>query len=207
MADRKITLEDTFENWLLKINGFQDDSVANLNQEVTDLQTQITDNKALYDAYVIEQQKTPFVYLMNESSGLNLRLKGGKVRNGSSVTTITDTTLTLPANSNLVVGLYQARDASPILTFYTLDQTPVNLFIPLYTITTNATGIATYNDLRTGYAFSSGNSSSTEAILQFDKHITYDITIPSDKNALSVGPIVDEGVTIIVSDDSEWVIV
>lgn len=206
MADRKITLEDTFENWLEKINAFQDDSAANLDQEVTELQTQITDNKALYDAYVIEQQKTPFVFLMNESSALNLRLKGGKVRNGSSVTVIPDTTLTLPANSNLVVGLYQARDAAPTLAFYTLDQTPVNLFIPLYAITTNATGIATYNDLRTGYAFSSGNSSSTEAVLQFDKHITYSLTIPSDKNALSIGPIVDEGVTVTVAEDAEWVI-
>lgn len=211
-TDRTLTVDDTFEIWLNKLNGFQTDTQTastDLNKKIDDVNTnlskEIDDNKAEFDTYRIEIAKTDFI-LLNTPTSLSVTFKGGKVRNGSTVTEIPQTTLVLPSNSNVVVGIEQPRDGSPKLVYYTLATAPTNLFIPTYTFVTGASIISSSKDLRTGYAFSSGTTNSTEGILQFDRQIAFNVTIPTSKNGLSVAPVVNSGITVTVEGDAQWVI-
>lgn len=55
---------------------------------------------------------------------------------------------------------------------------------------------------------SDGSQLEGQGLLMFSNTISNNVTIPTGKNALSVGTvIIEEGVTVTVSDDSTWVIV
>ncbi len=75
--------------------------------------------------------------------------------------------------------------------------------VALYFCTSNTTGAAVWNQSASG-----GGLSTDNGILPFGKHISTDVTITSDKNALSAGPVeIDSGVTVTISSDSVWTIV
>ena len=177
------SLEDTFEHWLDKYNAFLDIAGNEIN----------------------------FRYLDTETVGLVVKFGAGQIRNGSVVEDVAETTLTFPANSSIVAGVYKEPDdiidIPSIITFYVLGEVPVDFFVPLFAFVTGPTGITTTKDLRTPFSYGTGGSSSDVSVMFFDQHITHDVTIPTLKNGLSVNPTVDEGVTVTVSDGSDWVVV
>lgn len=177
------SLEDTFEHWLDKYNSFLDIAGNEIN----------------------------FRYLDTETVGLIAKFGAGKIRNGSVVEDVPAVTLTFPANSSIVVGVYKEPDdiidIPSVISFYVLGSVPEDFFVPLFAFVTGPTAITTTKDLRTPFSYGTGGSSSAGAVMFFDQHVTRDVTVPVLKNALSVSPIVDEGITVTVSDGSDWVVV
>jgi hypothetical protein len=83
---------------------------------------------------------------------------------------------------------------------------PGSFIIPLFKVVTDVTSITSIEDLRT-WADLSGSANDTDSgILTFSQLIEFDKNIPTGKNALSVNPMVDTGVTVTVNPDSTWVI-
>jgi hypothetical protein len=177
------SLEDTFEHWLEKYNSFLDIAGNEIN----------------------------FRYLDTETVGLTVEFGPGQIRNGSTVEDLTGATLTFPADSSLVVGVYKVPndvvDVPSEIAVYALGDVPEDFFVPLYAFVTGPTGITTSKDLRTPFSYGTGGSAGAGALMFFDQHVMRDTVVPTLKNALSVAPIVDEGFTVTVSDGSEWVIV
>lgn len=177
------SLEDTFEHWLEKYNSFLDIAGNEIN----------------------------FRYLDTQTVGLVAKFGAGKVRNGSVVEDVAATTLTFPANSSIVVGAYkntlELEDIPSVIAFYALGNVPEDFFVPVFAFVTGPTGIISVKDLRTPFSYGTGGGASSGALMFFDQHVIRDTTVPVLKNALSVSPIIDEGVTVTVSDGSEWVVV
>lgn len=186
MSNQTWTLQDSFETWMDKYNQFVEKTGTEIN----------------------------FRYLETQTVGRVVKFGPGQIRNGSSVEDMIGATLTLPASSSVVVGVYKARNddgsTSPsVIAAYALGSVPENLFVPIYAFTTNATAVTAVKDMRTPFSYGTGAGSGSEngAVVLFDQHVTKNITIPTLKNGLSVAPIVDEGFTVTVSDGSEWAIV
>lgn len=185
----ELTVADTFSEWMDKLN----DLIDSHNN----------------DSQVIEQQLPnilAFSYDKFHSSGLVVRINGGKVRSGSLVETITDTSILLPANSVRVLAIYKVQGVAPSLASYAQGSVPDRYIIPIGIVTTNGSVITAYTDLRTQFTTSAGDVSASSGILQFDKLIDVNVVIPSNKNALSISPTVSEGVTVEVTDSSTWVV-
>lgn len=185
MSNQTWTLQDSFEIWMDKYNQFVELTGTEIN----------------------------FRYLELLTVGRVAKFGPGQIRNGSLVEDITSATLTLAPNSNIVVGLYKAQNEDgttlpSVINAYVLGSVPEDYFVPIYAFTTSATTITAVKDMRTPFSYGTGNGSDTKGgVMFFDQHITKNVTIPTLKNGLSVGPIVDEGVTVTVSDGSEWAIV
>jgi hypothetical protein len=185
MSNQSWTLEDSFETWMNKYNQFIELTGTEIN----------------------------FRYLELLTVGRVVKFGAGQIRNGSQVEDISGVTLTLTPSSNTVVGVYKAKNEDgttmpSVIAAYILGSVPNDFFVPIYAFTTNATKVLTVKDMRTPFSYGTGGGGGTDGpIMLFDQHITKNLTIPTLKNGLSVGPIVDEGVTVTVSDGSEWAIV
>lgn len=186
MSDQTWTLQDSFETWMEKYNQLVEKTGTEIN----------------------------FRYLEAQTVGRVTKFGPGQIRNGSTVEDILGVTITLPASSSIVVGVYKAsnEDGSTlpsVIAAYALGSVPENLFVPIYAFTTNATKVTAVKDLRTPFSYGTGAGSGDDngAVVLFDQHVTKNITIPTLKNGLSVAPIIDEGFTVTVSDGSEWAIV
>lgn len=183
---------DTFSDWKDKLNDL-------INSHNTDSET-LNDLKSLGD------EGQAFTYNKKTSSGLVVNVNGGRVRSGSVVETIADTPITLPANSVRVLAIYKVDGVAPSLVLYAQGNIPDKYIIPIGIFTTNASSVTAYSDLRTRYSTASGTTSASSGVLQFDKLIDLNMTIPPEKNALSVSPTVSDGVTVTVSEGSTWVV-
>lgn len=185
MSNQSWTLEDSFETWMDKYNQFVEITGTEIN----------------------------FRYLESQTVGRIAKFGAGQIRNGSQVEDIAGVTITLPASSSVVVGVYKAQNEDgttlpSVVVAYVLGSVPSDFFVPIYAFTTNATTITAVKDMRTPFSYGTGSGSDTKGgIMFFDQHITKNVTIPTLKNGLSIGPTVDEGVTVTVSDGSEWAII
>lgn len=185
----ELVFTDTFSDWKDKLNALIDSHNA--------------DSQTLSD---IGEEGRSFTYNKKTSAGLVINVNGGRVRSGSVVETIADTAITLPANSVRVLAIYKVDNAAPSLVLYAQNALPDKYIIPVGIFTTDATKLTAYSDLRTRYTTASGTTSAASGVLQFDKLIDLNMTIPADKNALSISPTVAEGVTVTVSEGSIWVV-
>ncbi|MNN49390.1 hypothetical protein D3C81_1639120 [compost metagenome] len=148
----------------------------------------------------------PFTYNRVASTGRVVSIYGGNVRNGSTVEFVLNATLTIPANSTRILAITKVGDAPASLQLYATNAVPEKNVIPVAIFTTNATSLTAYTDLRTQFIMASGTASSANAVLQFDKIIDLNVTIPVNKHALSIDPTINDGVTVTVSDGSVWVV-
>lgn len=191
----KWSLQDTFNNWLIKYNQSQD-YLDELNANIEDLG--------------FEFREAEFTYVPATGDSLSVTIRSGRVRYSSEVQTVPDTTLTLLANKNYVVGLLRVEGMSSIQAFE-VTATPDEMFLPLYRFVTNASTIQSSFDLRTRFAYDVGTSGGDEeenngGVLQIDRFITKDIAVKVNKNAMSISPVVTEGVTVTVGEGSVWVV-
>jgi len=98
-------------------------------------------------------------------------------------------------SAELPVGTTAERDATPD-TGYVRYNSTLNQF--------EGYDGSTWGSLGGGATGSSGD----EVFVQNDQVVTADYTIPSNKNAMTAGPIdIENGVTVTVSDGSRWVVV
>lgn len=180
-------LNDSFEAWMTKYNNFVQRTGTEINFRLDSVPT----------------------------TGFIVKFLAGQIRNGSKVEDIPTTILNLSASSSIVVGVYKEIDPingveSPsIIKAYTLGTEPEGFFVPIYAFTTNATKITVVKDLRTPFSYGNGGGGSSgtdDAIMMFNQHISKDTTIPTLKNALSISPVINDGITVTVSDGSDWVI-
>jgi hypothetical protein len=141
---------------------------------------------------------------IDATTGLTFGLKEGKLRLGSQVVTVANDTITIPASDVSIVVLYTDPSVNEIRVYDEAAVPPSNV-IPLFKVTTDATDITEIEDLRT-WVDLSGQASESDGILTFNKSIEFDKTIPSDKNALSIDPIIESGVTVTVEEGATWVI-
>ncbi|AND75044.1 hypothetical protein pf16_121 [Pseudomonas phage pf16] len=185
----ELTVADTFSEWMDKLN----DLIDSHNNDSQAVNEQLPYIRA-------------FSYDTKLSSGLVVRINGGKVRSGSLVETIADQSITLPANSVRVLAIYKVQGVVPTLQLYATNAVPERYVIPIGIFTTNGTVVTAYTDLRTQFTTSAGDATAASGIMQFDKLIDTNIVVPSNKNALSISPTVAEGVTVEVSDGSIWVV-
>lgn len=177
---QKFVLNDSFENWSQKYNALVDGIISNQN----------------------------FEYLKDNTVGRVIQIAGGKVRDASVITTIPLKSITIPINTEVVVGVAKVAGVSDLQT-YVLNSQPNDYFVPLYTFKTDGYNVVSYTDLRTQVSYGSGGASSgstSQSVALFDIHIATDLTIPAGKNALSIDPIVDSGKTVTVTNGSTWVI-
>lgn len=140
------------------------------------------------------------------SEGLNLVIKPGKFTDGSRIGSFNQTTLTLPADKDLLIALITV-ETNPRFEYYevgSIDIPSANI-IPLFLVTTT-TEIAAVDDVRT-WANVAGGGTSDEGVLLFRSHIVRDQVVPIGKNAISVEPTIEDGVTVTVSEGSVWSIV
>lgn len=184
MSNQSWTLQDSFETWMDKYNQFVELTGTEIN----------------------------FRYLELLTVGRVAKFGAGQIRNGSVVEDLTSTTLTLAPSSNIVVGVYKAQNEDGItlpsvIAAFVLGSVPEDFFVPIYAFTTSASAITAVKDMRTPFSYGTGGAETKGGIMFFDQHITKNVTIPTLKNGLSVAPTVDEGVTVTVSDGSEWAIV
>lgn len=191
MAEQ-LTLKDTFKDWQEKINA--------MAAEVNDIQVEID---GIEDTMA---EPGSFGFNQPASSGLVVRIFGGKVRDGSLIETLADADITLAADSTNVVCIYKRTGNPAYMTVYTLDNLPEEFVIPVGKFVTSATAVTAYEDLRTQYNTASGSAGSAAGVLQFDKLIERDMEVPSNRNALSISPIVADGVTVTINDTSTWVV-
>lgn len=71
----------------------------------------------------------------------------------------------------------------------------------------------TYDEMDDNFEFLGGNLKAAQGaglnqiFFQNDKIVTGDYTLPSDKNALTAGPVtIADGVTVTISDGARWVV-
>lgn len=193
--DTTWSLDDTFNNWLIKYNRAQE-ILKSINDTLEELGFAFVNSE--------------FTYSGQTEDSLTVEIKSGRVRYGSSVETIADTDLTLEANKTFVVGIHKQGTFPSFLSAFELSEVPEELFVPLYQFVMNDTAVESVQDLRTKFSYdigtNSGGGSDGGPIMLFDKLITQNTLIPVGKNALSVAPTVASGVTVTVSEDSEWVV-
>lgn len=182
----ELSFSDTFAEWKDKINAL------------------IVDHNTVND--IARGVSGPFTYNRATSSGRVVAIYGGNVRNGSVVETIANASLTIPANSTRILAIYKVGDTAPTLQLYATDAVPEKNVIPVGIFTTNTNSLTAYTDLRTEFIMASGLATSANAVLQFDKNIEINTVIPVNKNALSIDPVVNDGITVTVSDGSVWVV-
>jgi len=188
----ELAFVDTFSDWKNKLNGL--------------INSHNTDSATLNELKESGDDGQAFTYNKKTSSGLVINVNGGRVRSGSVVETIADKAITLPANSVRVLAIYKIDGVAPSLVLYAQDALPEKYIIPVGIFTTNASAVTAYSDLRTRYSTASGTTSASSGVLQFDKLIDLNLTVPPEKNALSVSPTVAEGITVTVSEGSTWVV-
>lgn len=172
----RLNQNDTFGEWLNKINSLNDTYITSSFE---------WDEDTTYPA-------------------LDFTVKAGKFRDGSNVVLLSQLTLTLPISTDSTIAIFTRLGEEAIIRYDT-SSLPDKYVIPLYRVITDGTDITTVTDLRT-WADVSGNASDADAILTFDKLIDRDFTISSSKNALSIDPTIDSGVTVTVDSSSTWVI-
>jgi hypothetical protein len=178
----KISKNDSFVSWREKINA------------IIDQQTEIISFNIDTDASV----------------GLNLSILGGRVREKSEVNVIEDTIITLTHSTTHYVGISLDIQYNPVIVAGPIADKPQSDYIHLYEVDTNADQIINVIDLRT--IFNAADISTTtidtaSAIVQFEKSIFANFTITDTKNALSVSPTIEDGITVTVSDNAIWSIV
>jgi hypothetical protein len=181
----KLEFPDTFSQWKDKINALIDE----------------------FDQFIIDEV-TPgtFGYDSALTSGLNVTITSGKIRDGSVVETVASDVVTLlPSTTNIVV-VYKRTGDVPVFQVYDIANIPEQYVLPIAQFTTDATSVTGYTDLRTEFNTASGSTSSASGVLIFDALIDRDTEVPTGKNALSVAPTVVDGVTVTVADGSEWVV-
>lgn len=188
MALAKLLLKDSFKEWLAKINlamGTIDNIIEN------------------------PEGSSVFAYDSSFTQGRTVRFLGGKVRAGSLVADVPQATFALEANTVYIIAIeYKASGPTFTLKAYKSTEVPVEEVIPVGSITTNATAVSQYVDLRTQYSFRdrSQDAELNSDVMFFDKSITRDVVIPTNKNAVSVSPVVENGNTVVVSEGSVWVV-
>lgn len=181
-----LELKDTFGEWRVKIN---------------DLVTIINDSSNQIDNLTA---RTPFSIVSH--AGLSVSILGGRVRDGSDIETLLDSSISLLASKTNIVAIYKRPRVPAELRVYDIALLPKEYVIPLYSVATSATVVTAVVDLRTSYNTASGSAGSASSILQFDKAIEADVLIPANRNGLSVGPEVNTGVVVEVSSGSTWVV-
>lgn len=188
----ELVFSDTFAEWKTKINALVQDH---------------NETAQYLDDYVANLAVTgPFTYNRTATTGLNIAIYGGNVRNGSVVEFLNDTTVAMPPNVTRVLAIYKVDNFAPVLQLYATNAVPEKNVLPIAIFTTNSTVLTAYTDLRTQFAMSSGSAGSASSVLQFDKNIELDVTIPATKNGLSIDPAVMPGVTVTVSPGATWVV-
>lgn len=184
----KIFLSDTFKQWLEKINLLNDE-VANLSiSGGTDL---------------------GFAIDVPGSSGLSVRLFSGRIRDGSSVYQLTPTTVLIPSAGRFIICAEKKKNIAPSLTVYEETAVPEKDVVPLWLIVSSASAVTDKLDLRTAIITSSGSGTgdaSPKAIVFYEKEVTENTIIPSNYNALSISPKINQGVTVTVSEGSTWAV-
>jgi hypothetical protein len=188
----ELVFSDTFADWKTKINALVQDHIASTQE---------------FDDYVANLAITgPFTYNRATTSGLSISIYGGTVRNGSVVEFLTDSIVIMPANSTRVLAIYKVDNFAPSLQLYATNAVPEKNVLPIAIFTTDSTQLTNYTDLRTQFSMSSGSAGSASSVLQFDKNIDLDVTIPATKNGLSIDPVVSPGITVTVSPGAVWVV-
>lgn len=182
----ELAFSDTFSEWKDKINALiaEHISFGNITLGITG----------------------PFAYNRLTSTGLNVVIFGGRVRNGSIVETMVDTVVALPPNTTRVLAIYKIDDVAPVLRLYVPTELPERNVIPIAIFTTNGLTFTAYTDLRTEFVMASGSAASASSILKFDKNVDINTTVQSTKNALSIDPIVNDGITVTIEDGAVWVV-
>jgi len=173
---RKLILDDTFNVWRQKINELIEGNIVGSFD---------------YD----EENSSNFSFVVNE----------GKLRLGSQVVTISGTTATLQPSQTNIIALYTDPQVNEIRV-YEESAVPASYVIPLFKVVTDATTVVSIEDLRTWVDLSGSANDADSGILTFSQNISFDRNIPTGKNAVSVDPVIDSGVTVTVADGSTWVI-
>jgi len=186
---------DTFKDWQRKIN-LMVDSVEQAGLDVDQIREDVQDFVS----------KGAFAYDSGRSAGLNAFIIGGSIRDGSQVEKIADASVTLTASSTNVACIFKRTGSPAYLTVYTLNNLPNEFVIPVAKFVCDASSVTAYEDLRTQFNTASGSAGSASGVLQFDKLIERDVSIPATRNALSIGPEVADGVTVVVGESSTWVV-
>lgn len=191
----RLNQNDTFKDWQQKINSMVD-SVEQAGLDVEQIREDVQD-------FI---NKGAFAYDVEKSAGLTVNIIGGKIRDGSQVEYVADVDVTLTASTTNVVCIFKRTGNPAYVTVYTVDNLPSEFVIPVAKFVCDASGVTSYEDLRTQFNTASGSAGSASGILQFDKLIERDVEIPVTRNALSVGPVVADGVTVVVGESSTWVV-
>lgn len=178
MNVEQLQFTDTFSQWREKIN-------------------------ALMSEFALSESS--FAYDPSQSSGLNAYILGGQVRNNSRVETVGSAPITLPASTISVVAIVLIDEGFEFGVFE-LDSLPFRGIIPLWLFETGPGTIIGSMDLRTQFIYTSP-SEDVGPIMLFDKVISNDTVIPGNRNALSVSPTVEDGVTVTVEPGATWVVV
>lgn len=188
----ELVFSDTFAEWKTKINALVVDHNSSTQE---------------FDDYVANLAVTgPFTYNRTATSGLNISIYGGNVRNGSVVEFLPNTVVTMPASSTRVLVIYKIDNFAPVLQLYASNAVPEKNVLPIAIFTTNATQLTNYTDLRTQFSMSSGSAGSASGVLLFDRNIDLDVTVVATKNGLSIDPTVSPGVTVTVNTGAVWVV-
>lgn len=193
--DTTWSLDDTFNNWLIKYNRAQE-ILKSINDTLEELGFAFVNSE--------------FTYPGQTEDSLTIEIKSGRVRYGSKVELVGDTQLTLEANKTYIIGIEKTSSSTSSVVAHELNDIPEELFVPLYRFVMNATAVDSVDDLRTKFSYDVGTGSGggwdEGPILLMDKVINENYLVPTGKNAISVSPTVANNVTVTVSDQSEWVV-
>lgn len=186
----ELQFADTFSEWRDKINSL----VTEFNQNIID-----------------QSEVGYFGYDEEFTSGLSIKIKGGKVRDGSVVEDVPEAVFSLDASETSIVAIYKEKNEIPELQVYTAALLPEENMIPVAMFITDGTSVLAYEDLRTMFNTGAGGAGGAagyvdKGMLMFNALIEEDVEVPTGQHALSVSPIVDVDVTVTVSDGSEWVV-
>lgn len=188
----ELVFSDTFAEWKTKINA---------------LVQAHTDTAQYLDDYIAELAITgPFTYNRADTSGLDISVYGGTVRNGSVVEFMTNTVVTMPPSATRVLVIYKIDNFAPVFQLHATNAVPEKNVLPIAIFTTNATQLTAYTDLRTQFSMSSGTAGSASGVLMFDRNIDLSVSVPAAKNALSIDPTISPGVTVTVESGAVWVV-
>lgn len=178
MSVENLQLTDSFSQWREKINALMSEFTLSVSS---------------------------FAYDPSQSSGLNVHFDSGQVRNNSKVETVESRSITLPANTISVVAIVLLDEEFEFGVF-DLDSLPYRGIIPLWLFETGPGTLIGEMDLRTQFIYTSPVGD-VGPIMTFDQLISSDTVIPGDRNALSVSPVVEDGVTVTVEPGAIWVVV
>lgn len=179
----QLSFGDTFGEWKEKINTLVDE--FNQSEVVLD---------------------GDFDYKASATVGLNVTIVGGRVRDGSEITEIPTTVLTILPNKTNVIVINKVKAVPGTIGFYDIALLPAKGVIPLGYLVTNGTTVTSYVDLRTPYNTGAGGTGSTGGMVMIDANIVESVSIAVGQNAISVDPIVAPGVEVTVEEGSIWVI-